>query len=40
MKHVLNVMLCEKNLCRNVIKIIFGEKDMVAICKDMEEVGI
>ncbi len=40
MKHVLNVMHCEKNLCENVIKIVFGEKDMVAIRKDMEEVGI
>jgi hypothetical protein len=39
-RHVLDVMHCEKNLCENVIKIIFGEKDMVAIHRDMEEVGI
>jgi hypothetical protein len=39
-RHVLDVMHCEKNLCENGIKIIFGEKDTVVVRKDMEEVGI
>jgi len=33
-------MHCEKNLCKNVIKITFEEKDTEAIRKGMEEVGI
>jgi hypothetical protein len=30
----------EKNICENMFKNIFGEKDTVAIHKDLEEVGI
>jgi hypothetical protein len=33
-------MYCEKKKCENVIKVIFGDKDTVAIQRDMEEVGI
>jgi hypothetical protein len=33
-------MRCEKNICENFIKTIFGEKDIMAIWKDLEEVGI
>lgn len=39
-RHILNVMHCDKNLCENLIKVIFGEKNVVAIWRDMEKVGI
>jgi hypothetical protein len=33
-------MQCEKNICENLLKVIFGEKGTLAIRKDMEEIGI
>jgi hypothetical protein len=33
-------MQCEKNLCENVIKTIFGAKDIATIQIDMEQCGI
>jgi hypothetical protein len=39
-KHTLDVMHYEKNVCENMIKVIFGEKDTIDVHKDMEEVGI
>ncbi len=39
-RHTLDVMHCEKNICENMIKTIFGEKDTMALRRDMEELGI
>ncbi len=33
-------MHCEKIVCENVLKVIFGEKDFMVIKKDMKEMGI
>jgi hypothetical protein len=30
-RHILDMMHCDKNLSENLIKVIFGEKDVVAI---------
>ncbi len=40
LRHTLDEMCCRKNLCENFVKTIFGEKDTVAVRKDLEEVGI
>ncbi len=37
---MLDVMHCEKNICENLPKTICGEKDNVAIRKDMQEISI
>jgi hypothetical protein len=37
---MLDVMHCEKNICENLLKTICGEKDTVAIRKDMQEISI
>jgi hypothetical protein len=37
MEHILDVVHYEKNKCKSIIKIIFGEKDIMAIHKNMEE---
>ncbi len=39
-RHTLDMMHCEKNVCDNMVKTIFGEKDTVIVHKDMEEIGI
>jgi hypothetical protein len=39
-RHTLDVMHCEENICENMLKVIFEEKDYVAIQKYMEEMGI
>ncbi len=39
-RHTLDIMHYEKKLCDNLLKVVFGEKDIVAIGRDMEEVGI
>ena len=36
MRHVLNVMHCEKNLAENILKTTFGEKDSPAVRADMQ----
>ena len=40
MRHTLDVMHCEKNVCENKMKTLFGEKDIVAVRNDMCEVNI
>ncbi len=40
MRHTLDVMHCEKNICENLLKVIFGEKDTLVVRKDMEDIGI
>jgi hypothetical protein len=39
-RNTLDVIHCEKNLYENVIKTIFGAKDIPTIQKDMEQCGI
>jgi hypothetical protein len=39
-RHTLDVMHCEKNICENMLKVVFGQKNFVVVRKDMEEVGI
>jgi hypothetical protein len=39
-RHTLDVMHCEKNICENLLKVIFGEKDTLVVRKDMEDIGI
>lgn len=36
MRHVLDVMHCEKNLAENILKTTFGEKDSPAVRADMQ----
>ncbi len=40
MKHTLDVMHYEKNICENMLKVIFGETDTIVVRKDMWEVDI
>jgi len=35
-----DVMHCEKNLCENVVKTIFSNKDIVAIREDLKDCGM
>jgi hypothetical protein len=37
MRHTLDVMHCEKNVCENMLKTIFGEKDIMVVKRDMQE---
>jgi hypothetical protein len=39
-RHTLDVMHCEKNLIEHLMNIMFGEKDTVAVRKDIEGVNI
>ena len=39
-RHTLDVMHCEKNVCENIMKTLFGEKDTAAVRNDMREVNI
>jgi hypothetical protein len=39
MKHILDVMHYEKNICENIVKTIFGEDTMV-VRRNMEVFGI
>ncbi len=34
------MMHYEKNICENLLKVIFREKNTLAVRKDMEEIGI
>lgn len=36
----LDVMHCKKNLCKNVVKTIFGNKDIMAGMEDLKDCGI
>jgi hypothetical protein len=33
-------MHCEKNICENLLKTIFGEKDIVVVQMDLEEMTV
>ncbi len=39
-RHTLDMMQCEKNVCDNMFKTIFGDKDEVVIHIEVEEIGI
>ncbi len=39
-KNNLDVMQCEKNLCKNILKTIFGTKDFVVVQENFKECGI
>jgi hypothetical protein len=39
-RHVLDVMHCEKNICENILKYLMGERDKPQVRNDMEEKGI
>jgi len=39
-RHVLDAMHCEKNLCENIIKTIWGIKDTLKVQLDMKEANI
>ena len=39
-RHVLDVMHCEKNICENILKYLLGERDKPHVRNDMEERGI
>jgi hypothetical protein len=36
-RNTLDVMHCEKNICENVIRTIFGTKDILAMWKHLEQ---
>jgi hypothetical protein len=38
--HVLDIMHCEKNLTENIIMTLLGDKDTLAIRKDLRTRGI
>jgi hypothetical protein len=38
-KHALDVMHIERNISCNILKHMFGEKDMATVRRDMEAVG-
>ncbi len=40
MRHVLDVMHCEKNITENILKTAFGEKDSPSVRTDMQARGI
>lgn len=39
-RHTLDVMHCEKNLCENIIKTLFGETDFPRGRMDYEDMGV
>ena len=39
-RHLLDVMHCEKNVCENILKTIMGEKDSAVVRLDMQQMGI
>ena len=39
-RHLLDVMHIERNICESLLKLLFGAKDTVALRRDMEEEGI
>jgi hypothetical protein len=39
-RHLLNIMHYEKNLCENIVKIIYGEKDYARARIDMKDMLI
>jgi hypothetical protein len=39
-QNTLDVMHVGRNVFDNVFKYLFGERDTLEVCKDMEEVGV
>jgi hypothetical protein len=39
-RHILDVMHCEKNLCENIVKTIMGKKDSPGSRQDMQDLDI
>lgn len=39
-RHILEVMHCEKNLCENILKTLFGMNDNPESRLDVEDLGI
>jgi hypothetical protein len=39
-RHILNVMHCEKNLCENIVKTIMGMKDSPRSRQDLQDLNI
>ncbi len=39
-RHLLDVMHVEWNICDNLLKYLFGEKDTLNVRKDMEEARV
>jgi hypothetical protein len=39
-RHTLNMMHYEENISKNMLKVIFGEKDAIFVWKYMQEVNI
>jgi hypothetical protein len=39
-RHVLDVMHCEKNFCENIVKTIMGKKDSPGSRQDLEDLNI
>jgi hypothetical protein len=40
LRHCLDAMHVEKNVCGNVVQTIFGMKDTIGVRRNMEEKGI
>jgi hypothetical protein len=39
-RHLLDIMHIERNICESLLKLLFGVKDTAASRRDMEEEGI
>jgi hypothetical protein len=39
-RHLLDAMHCQKNLCENLVRTTFGHKDSYGSCHDMQSEGI
>ena len=40
MRHTLDVMHCEKNICENIVKTLWGEKDSPTVRKDLQDMDM
>jgi hypothetical protein len=38
--NILDVMHIERNVSKNILKYLFGDKDTIEICKDLEEARV
>jgi hypothetical protein len=39
-RHTLDVMHIEKDVCESLIKFVFGPKDTIKVCREMEVCGV
>jgi hypothetical protein len=39
-RHILDVMHCEKNLCENIVRTLMGETDHARVREDMKDLDI